>query len=37
VVWPSAAAVIYSLLTITGLFIFSDKKFKDETKKRFHF
>jgi hypothetical protein len=37
VLWTSVIAFIYSLLTIIGLFVFSDKKFKEETKKRFHF
>jgi hypothetical protein len=36
VLWPSVSAILYSLLTIIGLFVFSDQKFKDETKKRFH-
>jgi hypothetical protein len=37
VIWTSIAAIVYSILTIIGLVIFSDKQFKDETKKRFHF
>jgi predicted nucleic acid-binding Zn ribbon protein len=37
VLWPSVAAVVYSLLTMIGLFMLSDKEFKDEIKKRFHF
>jgi hypothetical protein len=34
--WPSAAAVIYSIITFIGLFFFSSKETKDEFKRRFH-
>ncbi|MGG1633274.1 DUF6320 domain-containing protein [Paenibacillus sp. FSL K6-3182] len=37
VIWPSVAAIVYSLLTIIGMIIFSDRQFKEEIKKRFHF
>ncbi|OBZ13181.1 DUF6320 domain-containing protein [Bacillus sp. FJAT-26390] len=37
VIWPSVAAIVYSLLTIIGMIIFSDRKFKAEIKKRFHY
>lgn len=36
VLWPSVTTILYSLLTILGLVIFSDKMFKDEIHKRFH-
>jgi hypothetical protein len=35
--WPGIAAMLYSVLTIIGMFILSDRNFKDEMKKRFHF
>lgn len=35
--WPSIATLTYSLLTVVGLYIFSDREFKMEVKKRFHF
>ncbi|MDR0914456.1 MAG: DUF6320 domain-containing protein [Oscillospiraceae bacterium] len=35
--WPSLAALLYSLLTVVGLYIFSDRAFKLEMKKRLHF
>lgn len=37
VLWPSVATIVYSLITVIGLFVFSDKEFKAEIKKRFHF
>ena len=37
VIWPSVAAIIFSFLTITGLFLFSGKTFREELAKRFHF
>ncbi|GHU53299.1 hypothetical protein AGMMS49975_10990 [Clostridia bacterium] len=37
VIWTGVMAVLYSVLTIIGLIIFSDEKFKNETRKRFHF
>lgn len=36
VVWPSATAALFSLLTLIGMIIFADKEIKNETKKRFH-
>lgn len=35
-IWPSVLSAFYSLLTLTGMFIFADKKYKDELIKRFH-
>ena len=35
--WTCISAVVYSLLTIIGLLIFSDKNFKKEIIKRFHY
>lgn len=35
-VWPSILSAFYSLLTLAGMFIFADKKYKDELIKRFH-
>lgn len=37
VLWTSVVSIIYSLLTIVGLIIFSDRNFKEEMKKRFYF
>ncbi|HEX3038056.1 MAG TPA: DUF6320 domain-containing protein [Oscillospiraceae bacterium] len=36
VVWTSVTAIVYTLLTVIGLIIFSDRKFKEEMKRRFH-
>ncbi|MCK9170617.1 MAG: DUF6320 domain-containing protein [Treponema sp.] len=33
--WPSWAAMLYAILTLFGLFLFSRKQFKAELKKRF--
>ena len=35
--WTCLAAVLYSVLTLIGLLIFSDKSFKKEMVKRFHY
>jgi hypothetical protein len=35
-IWPSVISAFYSFLTVTGMFIFGDKKYKDELIKRFH-
>jgi hypothetical protein len=35
--WPSIFSAFYSFLTFTGMFIFADKKYKNELIKRFHF
>lgn len=35
-VWPSVLSAFYSLLTLTGMFIFADRKYKNELIKRFH-
>jgi hypothetical protein len=35
-IWTSITAIVYTLLTVIGLVIFSDRKFKEEMKKRFH-
>lgn len=35
-IWPSVLSAFYSLLTLTGMFIFVDKKYKNELIKRFH-
>lgn len=35
-IWPSIFSAFYSFLTVTGMFIFGDKKYKDELIKRFH-
>lgn len=37
VFWPSIISAVYGLITIIGMFILGDRKFKFETKKRFHF
>jgi hypothetical protein len=34
--WTGIAAMLFSLLMLIGMFIFSDKHFKEEMKKRFH-
>lgn len=36
VLWPSVAALVFAVLTVVGLLIFSDRRFKTELKKRFH-
>jgi hypothetical protein len=36
-VWPSIASAFYSFITLLGMFIFADKKYKNELIKRFHF
>lgn len=35
-IWPSVLSAFYSFLTLTGMFIFVDKKYKNELIKRFH-
>lgn len=35
-IWPSVLSAFYSFLTLMGMFIFVDKKYKDELIKRFH-
>ena len=35
-IWPSVLSAFYSFLTLTGMFIFADKKYKNELIKRFH-
>lgn len=35
--WPSIFSAFYSFLTFMGMFIFADKKYKNELIKRFHF
>jgi hypothetical protein len=35
-IWPSVFSAFYSFLTVIGMFIFGDKKYKDELIKRFH-
>lgn len=37
VIWTSIAAIVYSLLTIIGMMIFTQRKFRNELEKRFHF
>ncbi len=34
--WPSIASAFYSFLTLMGMLIFADKKYKNELIKRFH-
>lgn len=34
--WTAFAAAIYSVLTVVGFWIFADKGFRNEMKKRFH-
>ncbi|WDV44943.1 DUF6320 domain-containing protein [Clostridiaceae bacterium M8S5] len=36
ILWPSAVSALYTLLTLIGMFIFSDKKLKNEFVRRFH-
>ena len=35
--WPSIVSAFYSGVTLLGMFIFADKKYKNELIKRFHF
>ena len=35
-IWPSVLSAFYSFLTLAGMFIFADKKYKNELIKRFH-
>jgi hypothetical protein len=35
--WPSIVSAFYSFITLLGMFIFGDKKYKSELIKRFHF
>ncbi len=35
--WASAVSALYSLLTIAGMLLFSNKSFKNELVRRFHF
>ncbi|MFZ4454102.1 DUF6320 domain-containing protein [Salibacterium aidingense] len=35
--WASAGAALYALLTLIGMFLFSDQSFKNDLKRRFHF
>ncbi len=35
-IWPSIFSAFYSFITLMGMFIFGDKKYKDELIKRFH-
>ncbi|UOO36819.1 hypothetical protein IZU99_05900 [Oscillospiraceae bacterium CM] len=35
--WPSLVSAVYSFLTLLAMFIFGDKKYKNELIKRFHF
>lgn len=35
--WPSIVSAFYSGITLLGMFIFGDKKYKNEMIKRFHF
>lgn len=37
VLWTAAAASLYAILTFSGMMIFSDKTFKNEVIRRFHF
>lgn len=34
--WPSLASAFYSLATLAGMFIFADRKYKNELIRRFH-
>lgn len=36
ILWPSFASLLTAGLTLIGLIVFSDRKFKEEMKKRFH-
>ncbi len=35
--WPSIVSAFFSFVTLLGMFIFADKKYKNELIKRFHF
>lgn len=35
-IWPSILSAFYSFITLTGMFIFADKKYRNELIKRFH-
>ncbi len=35
-IWPSIVSAFYSFITFIGMFIFADKKYKNELIKRFH-
>ena len=35
IIWPGAVAALYAFLTLLGMFVFADKQFKNELKKRF--
>jgi hypothetical protein len=35
-IWPSVFSAFYSFITVIGMLIFGDKKYKDELIKRFH-
>lgn len=35
-IWPSVLSAFYSFITLMGMFIFADKKYKNELIKRFH-
>ncbi|CAH1059717.1 DUF6320 domain-containing protein [Paenibacillus pseudetheri] len=37
VIWTSVFSIVYSLLTIIGMIIFSDRKFISEIRRRFHY
>jgi hypothetical protein len=36
ILWPSILSAFYSFITLLGMFIFGDKKYKNELIKRFH-
>lgn len=36
-IWPSIGSALYSFVTLLGMLIFADKKYKNELIKRFHF
>jgi hypothetical protein len=37
ILWPSIVSAFYSFITLLGMFVFADKKYKNELIKRFHF
>ncbi len=37
IIWPSIVSAFYSFITLLGMFIFADKKYRNELIKRFHF
>ena len=37
ILWASAVSALYALLTTVGMLLFSNKKFKNELERRFHF